>query len=153
MRNGSLNRFTRNGSTASSESGPPRLSSKTPVRGAAAGGRTGITPRFYPVARARACGRRLASTQTPTAGRLLCARSVVHLVQDLVRLVLVALQGGQQLVEQVLHLGLHVAVAGGLHHLDHLAVAVHHHLQEGPIEVAAGQLLELVHLVLLGLAL
>src|SRR6202521_4937353 len=48
MRNGSSKRFWRNGSTASSESGPPRLSKRTPVCGGAGRGRSGITRGFYP---------------------------------------------------------------------------------------------------------
>ena len=49
IRNGSRNRFSRNGSTASSESGPPSWSSSTAVCGAGEGRRSGIIRRVYQV--------------------------------------------------------------------------------------------------------
>src|SRR5947209_5732816 len=150
MRNGSLKRLTRNGSTASSESGPPRLSSRTPVRGVRAGDGTGITLPFYNGWAARCAappargglGRPFSETARVTARvdsrqRLPDACGVARLLQQVLRRGEVFVEDGELFVEERLDLGSRV-IPRGLDEVDDVLVAVRHHLREAAVEVLAG---------------
>src|SRR5207248_5974208 len=152
IRNGSLKRLTRYGSTASSESGPPRFRRRTPARGSRTGDRIGITTRLYNLDGRPRSGKQRGAAPSSGASRRTSPRPVLPraggvagLVQQVFRHVGVLLQDGKLLVEERLHLGLHVAL-GVLHDLDHLLVTVHHHLRESAIEVLPGHPLQLIHL-------